>query len=518
MRPDFTVDNENAPAVAEICARLDGLPLAIELAAARIKLLSPQAMLPRLSSRLALLGGGGSRDLPARQQTLRGAIAWSYDLLDEDARRLFRRLSVFVGGFALEAAEAICGPAADGSSAGAIDVLETVSALVDQSLLRQADLETHTRFVMLETIREYATESLEECGERPEIRGRHALYFTGFAERAAPHLTAEDRATWLDWLEHEHDNLRAAIVWAVETGEPTVGARLGSALWRFWQTRGHLREGLRRLEAILAIPGCADHPAERLRALEAAGGVAYWLGEMEGAAVFYEEALVIARERGDPAEVAQALFNLSFAYIMPRTKMERAHELVDESLSIFRRLGDEAGIMRAQWARGSIQVFQDAWQEAAADFRETLHRARLLRDAYWTAWSLHMLGVAETQLGELDAARTHLEEGMDLLEASGEITGIVLALDDFAKFWAVSGDVPRGLRLTAAARRLQDETETLLAAFSVEAYGAIVGTLTEHMGPTEIDRYQAEGRSLSVEEALAYARGGEFPAARLISP
>jgi predicted ATPase/class 3 adenylate cyclase len=518
MRPDFEVDNENAPAVAEICARLDGLPLAIELAAARIKLLSPQAMLPRLQSRLALLGGSGPRNQTARQQTLRGAIDWSYDLLDEDARRLFRRLSTFVGGFALEAAEAICGPAAEGSGTGPIDVLETVSALVDQSLLRQADMHSHTRFAMLETIREYATEALEACGERPEIRRRHALYFTDFAERAAPHLTAEDRATWLDWLEHEHDNLRAAIGWAVETGEPTVGARIGAALWRFWQTRGHLREGLRRLEAVLEIPGCVEHPAERMAALEAAGGVAYWLGDMDAAAVFYEEALSIARERGVPAEVAQATFDLAFAYVMPRTEMVRASELVEESLSAFQGLGDEAGVLRAQWARGTVHWFREEWPEAASDFEASLARARALHDAYWTAWSLHMLGGSETNLGDLASADGHLREALDLMESSGEITGMVLALDDFAMLWAVSGDVPRGLRLAAAARRLQDQTETFLAGFSREVFSRTIDRLSGQLGPEDLARYAAEGASLSVEEALAYARGGDFPPARILEP
>ncbi len=515
VRPDFQVDNDNAPAVAEVCARLDGLPLAIELAAARIKLLSPQAMLARLQSRLDLFGGGVARDLPARQQTLRGAIAWSYDLLDEESRRLFRRLSVFVGGFVLEAAEAICGPAPEGSAGPASDVLEGLGALVDQSLLRQSDQHEHARFVMLGTIREFAWDALGECGERDEIRARHAAYFADFAERALPHLTAEDRGEWLDYLEHEHDNLRAAIAWSIETAEPTVGARLGAALWRFWQTRGHLREGLRRLEAVLAIPGCVDHPAERLRALEAAGGVAYWLGEMTVAATFYEEALTIARERGDPAEVAQALFNLSFTYIMPRTEMLRGKDLVEESLAIFQQLGDEAGIMRALWARGSLSVFQEAWPEAASDFRETLVRARKLHDAYWTSWSLHMLGASEAQLGDLDAARPHLEEALDLLESSGEITGIVLALDDFALFWAKSGDLPRGLRLTHAARRLQDQTETFLATFSLEIWGAVVETYAGQLEPEDALRYAAEGRALSVEESIAYARGGEFPAERV---
>ncbi|MGH2406477.1 MAG: adenylate/guanylate cyclase domain-containing protein [Candidatus Limnocylindrales bacterium] len=510
MRPDFAVDNANAPAVAEICARLDGLPLAIELAAARIKLLSPQDMLPRLTSRLALLGGSGARNLPARQQTLRGAIAWSYDLLDEAGRRLLRRLSVFVGGFALEAAEAVCGPAAEGAPDSSIDVLETVAALVDQSLLRQSDLQTHTRFVMLETIREFAMEALEECGERPEIRRRHATYFMDFAERAAPLLTAEDRATWLDWLEHEHDNLRAAIAWAIEVADPVVGSRLGAALWRFWQTRGHLREGQRRLAAILAIAGCTDHPVERMHALEAAGGVAYWLGEMDSGAGYYEEALAIARERGVPAEIAQALFNLSFTMIMPRSDVQRGEALVNESLAIFRELGDEAGILRAIWARGTVQIFREDWAAAARDNREALVIARKLHDAYWTSWSLHMLGASETELGDLAMAREHLDEALDLLESSGEITGIVLALDDFAKWWAKSGDPPRAVRLAAAARKLQAQTEAFLATFSVEMFG-LDATMLE-LEDADTERYAAEGGALTVEQAVALARGGEFPA------
>ena len=514
VRPDFQVDNDNAPAVAEVCARLDGLPLAIELAAARVKLFSPQAMLARLESRLDLFGGGVARDLPARQQTLRGAIAWSYDLLDEDSRRLFRRLSVFVGGFVLEAAEAICGPAPEGSPGPAVDVLGGLSALVDQSLLRQSDQHGHARFVMLGTIREYAWDALGECGERDEIRARHARYFADFAERAQPHLTAEDRGEWLDYVEHEHDNLRTAIAWSVEAAEPSVGARLGAALWRFWQTRGHLREGLLRLQAVLDIPGSADFPVLRLRALEAAGGMAYWLGDMAGAGVFYEEALRIARGLGAPADLAQALFNLSFAVIFGKGDAAGAAELLDESMTLFRELGDEGGVMRTTWARGTVDYRSSDWQRAVATFSDALARARALRDAYWTAWSLHMLGGSEAALGELDAARGHLDESLAMMVASGEITGIVLVLDDFAELAWRGGDLPRALRLQAAARTLQEQTGTDLAGLANEfmrAGGVPAGDLTAE----DIARHAADGRSLSLDEAVAYARGGEFPAQRL---
>ena len=220
-KPDFLVTNENAPAVAAITARLDGLPLAIELAAARVKLLNPQAMLPRLESRLALLGSGGSRDLPARQQTLRGAIDWSYGLLDEPGRCLFARASVFSGGFDLEAAEAICGPSTSGGAA--LDVLDGLSDLADQSLVRQVEEHDQVRFRMLETIREFAIERLVERGEATELRRRHATWYTDLVERAAPHLTGQDRAGWLDLVEHDHDNVRAALAWSIAAGRRRDG-------------------------------------------------------------------------------------------------------------------------------------------------------------------------------------------------------------------------------------------------------------------------------------------------------
>src|ERR687891_401210 len=238
VQPGFQVTNENAPAVAEICARLDGLPLAIELAAARVKILAPQALLARLDRALPLLAGG-SRELPQRQRTLRDAIAWSYDLLEEPERPLFARLSAFVGGFTLEAVEAVADPGGDLG----LDPFDGVASLTNKSLLRQmATGPAEPRFFMLETIREYAAERLAEAPDADEIRRRHARFFLGLAERAEPELTGPDQVRWLDALEAEHDNFRAALAWAAEH-ELDAALRMGGALWRFWQLPGHLPAG-----------------------------------------------------------------------------------------------------------------------------------------------------------------------------------------------------------------------------------------------------------------------------------
>ncbi|MDQ3990686.1 MAG: NB-ARC domain-containing protein, partial [Actinomycetota bacterium] len=308
VRPAFEVTNENAPAVAEICARLEGLPLAIELAAARVKILTPQAILGRLEKRLTFLAGG-SRDLPIRQQTLRGAIAWSYDLLDRNERAFFDRLGAFVGGFTVEAADEIANP---GGECG-MDTLDGLSALADKSLIRQ--LETHhgePRFLMLETIREFALERLRGSGHLDQVAGRHARTFLRLAQEAAPRVFGSDAATWLDRVGHEHDNVRSAIGWAREHGEVELALRLTASMWRFWQIRGHLHEGLMRLLEALDLPGVDAHPGDLANALEAAGGTAYWMDRFDLAGDFYERCLEVRRRLDDRSAVARALYNLSF--------------------------------------------------------------------------------------------------------------------------------------------------------------------------------------------------------------
>ncbi|MBA2570183.1 MAG: adenylate/guanylate cyclase domain-containing protein, partial [Chloroflexi bacterium] len=255
-RPDLRLDADDARAVAEICARLDGLPLAIELAAARTKLLPPRALLQRLDSALTLLAST-AMDLPPRQRTLRGAIDWSYDLLDDPDRELFARLAVFRGGFTLGTAESVAAGAIDGRPA--LDVMAGIESLLDKSLLRasQTDHAGEVRIAMLETIREYALERLAATGAEDAIRRRHADTFLALAEAAEPHLTGADLAQWLDRLTHEHDDVRAALSWAIETGEAATGLRIGYAVWRFWHQRGHLREGRDWLSRLVGLAGAA---------------------------------------------------------------------------------------------------------------------------------------------------------------------------------------------------------------------------------------------------------------------
>ncbi len=500
-RPDFVVTNANAPAVAQITARLDGLPLAIELAAARTKLLSPEAMLSRLESRLALLGGG-SRDVPARQQTLRAAIEWSHALLDEPGRCLFARLSVFVGGCELDAAEAVCGPSTQGR--GPLDVLTGLSELVDQSLVRQVDSGADARFRMLETLREFATERLADNGETAELRRRHAAYFTDFVERAEPHFVGDDRATWLDLVEQEHDNLRAAIGWAIERGDAATAFRLVGALWRFWQSRASLGEGSLRAETVLAMPAEGVDPLLRMRVLDAAGGLAYWKGDMGAARRVYAGSLAIARDSGDRHRIADALYNLSFTYIVPRSDLEEGRRVIEEAAAIYRELGDDAGLLNALWGLGNVYYFGADWERSARYHLEALELARRAHNAFMIGWALHMTGSAEVRLGRLQAAHDHLSEALRAMLADRETTGIVLVLDDFSELANAAGDIRRSARLAGAARKLQDETGTGLAGFANElmdrsnfSFGGLAAE--------EVERLRAEGRAMTTDEAVDVA-------------
>ncbi len=312
IKPGFAVTNANAPAVAGISARLHGMPLAIELAAARIKLLTPDQILARLEHHLALLTAG-SRDLPERQQTLRGAIAWSYDLLEDGSKLLVDRLSVFRGGCELAMAETVCGPADELG----MDVFEGLGALVDQSLVRIDDMAAgEPRFVMLDTIREFAAEMLAKRGEADALAARHAHAMLELAEQAAPNVTGMDQRTWLDRLERDHDNLRAALEWATAKPEPELAARMGFALWRFWQQRGYLNEARVRFEA-MANQGWSLDPVCAARFAEGFGGITYWQADYPATDRWYTEALRIWRELGDKREIANALYNDAYADILP---------------------------------------------------------------------------------------------------------------------------------------------------------------------------------------------------------
>src|SRR2546421_4478762 len=348
-KPDFHATNENAPAIAGICERVDGLPLAIELAAARIKLFSPQALYTRLEKSLSALGTG-ARDLPGRQQTLTGAIAWSYELLDPALQRLLAMFSVFARGAGLEQAEAVCGPVEE---VGA-DVLTGLEELADQSLLRRQPDFDEPRLVMLQTIREFAAERLEETGEADLVRDRHAAAFAALAEGAEGRLFGDERKAQLDRLEVDHDNFRAALDWCIAKGRAEQALRVAAAIWRFWQMRGYLRDGRARMEAVLALPGGDNFPDARKRALEAAGGIAYWQADMPAAQVWYDECLVLTRATGDKRAIANAIYNDSFPRVLTRTDMNTALVLLDEALGLYRELDDKPGIAKCLWGIGNV--------------------------------------------------------------------------------------------------------------------------------------------------------------------
>jgi predicted ATPase/class 3 adenylate cyclase len=507
-RPDFQVTNENAPAVAQITASLDGLPLAIELAAARVKLLTPDGILSRLQGRLDVLAGG-SRDLPARQQTLRGAIAWSYDLLGDDAKRLFERISVFVGGFELDAAEAVC--ATDGEEGGGatLDVLEGLADLVDQSLLRQAAEQGHERFVMLETIRVYALERLSESGHAPAMQRRHAAFYAAFAEAAMPHLTGHDRAMWLDRVQRDHDNLRAAIAFAIESGEAGLAMRLVYALWRFWQSRAYLQEGAQRAAAVLAMPAEGVDPAVRARALEAAGGLAYWRGLHEQSRIYYDEALEIAQGLGDEPLLADELYNSAFVRTVLQAQSPELNEglqRLEEALALYRKLGDEAGAARTLWGMGTVPYFREDWDSALRIFREAEAAFAGLDDEFMQGWVLHMLGSTEIRAGLLEDGKLHITGALRAMRHAGETTGMVLVLDDFADLAAAKGDLQRSLRLIGAARALEDATDTRLAAVTEDLMRR--ERYREALSLKDAQDLLAEGRTMSLDDAAAYALEG----------
>ncbi len=404
VKPDFHVTNENAPAVAEISSRLDGLPLAIELAAARINVLSPQAMLARLGDRLSLLSGG-ARDRPERQQTLRGAIDWSYDLLSEDERALFRRLAVFAGGARLDAIESVC-PGDELHE----PIFDGLGSLVEKSLLRQVEAgDGEPRFLMLGTIREYALERLADSGRGDELRIAHGHHFAALADQAASQLLAPDKRRWLDWLEEDQDNLRAAFDWAVEAGETAVALNLVSRLWRFWQMRGYLMEGTERSRRALALPNVVDFPVERADALEAAGGLAWWRGDFEDAIRNYEACLDIRRTQGDPAAVAEAAYNLAFplgGFAGPIADLPRSKALIEEAMSLWQSIDDELGVAKAKWLKGTIAWSAKDFSQARLVLAEALPVFRRLDQSFMLGWSLYDLGLLASPSFSTDSLRS----------------------------------------------------------------------------------------------------------------
>jgi predicted ATPase len=515
VRPTFAVTNENASVVAAISARLQGMPLAIELAAARVKLLSPDAILARLEHQLDVLSAGG-RDLPPRQQTLRGAIAWSYELLDDGGRRLFDRLSVFAGSCDVATAEAICGPADDVGG----EVVDGLMALADQSLIRVEDTrDGEPRFRMLESIREFAAECLVERGEADTILTRHRDWYRALVEQAAPELSGADQRMWMDRLELEHDDIRTALDRAVATPDPAVAIDMGFALWRFWQKHGHLAEARRRLDAMAAASWSEDDPRLRARLLEALGGVCWWQADLVTMRACYAEALRLWLETDDEREIANAYYNASFGYAMwsPDAGIdadvdETGRRYAIEALERFRRLGDERGQANALWGLGNYLYFHNDASAGTAEFREALVIFRQTGDRTMEAWSLHMLGTGLIRQGHVPEARDCVIHAIRHFEAAGDASGLTLTLFDMSAITLLEGDLVRAARLRGAARNLSSETGTGLATLVEDLFEqGVRPSVAKSMTLEDLDRYGAEGAAMTMDEAVAYALDGARP-------
>ncbi len=443
VQHDFVVTSESAPAVAEICYRLDGLPLAIELAAARLKLLGPQALLEQLGDRLKLLTGG-ARDLPARQQTLRRTIDWSYNLLGESEQTLFRRLGVFVGGCSLEAVEAVCSASQGIPGDLPIDALDGLTALVDKSLLRQeAGIDGAPRFAMLETIREYALERLGASGEEAALRQRHALYYLALAERAEPLLHGAEQVAWLNRLKAEYDNLRAVLAWSqVAVDGAALGVRIVAALGPFWQFGGYLSEGREQLTRTLAHPEAAAPTVARARALFAVGILAGAQGDFALAHARLAESHTLSCTIGYQQGVAYARFGLGFvAWLQGEYATARA--LHAESLTLFRELGERWPIAQSLRALGSDELYLDAYERAVALLEESLQLFRELGDQLWYGHTLLDLGYAARLQGDNARAAACYAESLALFQDLGNMWGIAavqLALGYLAQ---AQGDAPQ---------------------------------------------------------------------------
>ena len=437
-KPDFELSPQNASAVVEICARLDGLPLAIELAAARVKVLSPSSMRTRLASRLQLLTGG-ARDLPQRQQTLRAAIDWSHDLLSAAEQKLFRRLSVFVGGCTLEGVEAVCDTKADLD----LDLLEGMASLVDKSLMQQVEQPNgESRFLMLETIREYAREKLEASGEEASTKRAHAAYCLVLAEEEAAEQSGEERAEWLERFALEHDNFRAALEWLTETGDAEWGLRLGTALFRFWETREYLAEGRDRLGKLLRIPGAASPTRSRARALFAAGVLAHEQGDYASADALSIESLNIARQLGDKQGVAVSL-NALGVQARDRGDVAVAHSLFEESLLQWRELDDQKAVARSLSNLASVVKLQGDYARARSLYAECLSIFQGLGDQTGVAWSLNHQGDVARDQGDSAAAQTLYEQALAIFRDLGDRWGIAGTLADLGNLAREQRDCPR---------------------------------------------------------------------------
>ncbi|HEX2153042.1 MAG TPA: adenylate/guanylate cyclase domain-containing protein [Acidimicrobiia bacterium] len=501
VRPDFRLDDDNAEAVSELVRRLDGLPLAIELIASRVRLLPVATIAERFDPGML----SGAVDLPDRQRTIDGAIAWSYDLLEEPEKELFARLSVFAGGGRLDEIEKVCG--------SGTDLLERLAVLLDQSLIRRIDSEQEPRFRMLQVIREFAARCLDGRDERDQIHDRHLLAYTEMAEDAVAQLKGPQRKRWLNLLERDHDNIRAALEWATATDQTDLALRLSFACWRFWQARGHLFEAGRRLEAALALPG--GDPRLRAKALEGLGGVLWWQSRTDEFLEVYKRVLAMQREIDDPAEIANALYNhalgLGFAGYETHSRNEVNEEALanlDEAEEIYRRLDDPDGLGDVYWGRGNLLgILGGDLEGGLSQWQRSKEYYEQAGNHFGLGWALFELALLSRTMGDIDTAWSYLRQGLAMFAEHEDVSAAVLFMALAGELALDAGDETRGVRLGGAfqALRIQSGADIVSHAsnrieeLSLERLEALTGPLREAY---------MEGRAMTYADAVAYALAG----------
>jgi predicted ATPase/class 3 adenylate cyclase len=496
---DFALSAESAATVAAICRRLDGLPLAIELAAARTASLPPPALLRRLDQSLKLLTGG-RRDAAERQRTLRATIEWSYDLLAPPEQELFARLSPFVDGCRIEAAEQVSDP----EEALGIDMLDGLDSLVEKNLLRQrTDPDDEPRYWMLETIREYALDRLADSGDRDDAYSRHAHYYLDLAQRAKPHLTSEKQLVWLGRIHSELDNLRLAFRWFAESGSADETVRLATAVWRALWLGGYLSEGRQWLRSAL-VGGEASSERLRFEVLRAASFLAHWQGDQAEESALAEEALALARKRGHEADLAGALLGAGHAAIS-LSEFERAEQLLEESLELAREVGEARAICMALGSLASLYRTAGQPARARALWQEELPLIRAVGDRYGTAICLFGLASVAIEEGQPEDSPPILAEALGLARELDYREGIAYYLEGAAAVAASRGDPERAATILGRMRALHGELHFKANADDERLNAQTGETARAALGERAFAAALKAGEDMTVEQALAYA-------------
>ena len=506
VKPSFGVNAANATAIASVCSHLDGIPLAIELAAARLRSMSIEEVNERLDHRFHLLTGGLRTAVP-RQRTLRATIDWSHELLHEAEQALFRRLAVFTGGWTLQAAEYVCA----GNGVDAWQVLDLLESLVDKNLALADERDGATRYGLLETVREYALERLRDRNEETCVQQRHLACFLTLAEEAEPQLYGAEQQTWLDRLDREHDNLRSALARSLQRADDTVsGLRLAGALGNFWWMRGYLAEGRRWLCGLLDAASDAQPARVRVKALRAAAGIALGQADYAAARALHEEGLAISRVLGDREGIASSLIGMGYCICTEyQADSNAATAIFEESLVICRELGDRRGVAMTLNGLGVVALLTERdYAAARARYEEALAIFVALGDRHGAGYALTGLGNVALNQDDYAAAKSRYEEALTLARELGDRRGIAESLDGLAVVASAFVGAGRAACIWGAAKRLREEFDCLMIEAMRPEYDRRVAAARASLrDDAAFDRAWQEGRAMALEHAMEYALG-----------